>query len=151
MCDDLDTLAQEIDRKITPCDLESMTSVVESYHGDDWMSLCIKDTCAYKKIKVMTGSISHDFEMFVITWQPGQKTPIHDHAEFGCILKVLKGELTETLYTEALTLKTQRTLSCGSVGFMKNTMGVHQVQNNSNETAVSLHVYSPANYSAKIF
>lgn len=34
----------------------------------------------------------------VLVWSPGKGSPIHDHANAHCIMKILKGSLRETLY-----------------------------------------------------
>ena len=34
----------------------------------------------------------------VLVWNPGKRSPIHDHSDSHCITKVLKGSLKETLY-----------------------------------------------------
>ena len=43
-------------------------------------------------------TINDRFDIYVITWGPRSKTPIHDHASKGCILKLLKGSLNENIY-----------------------------------------------------
>ncbi|KAI4683865.1 uncharacterized protein J4E84_006705 [Alternaria hordeiaustralica] len=37
-------------------------------------------------------------EQLILVWGPGKKSPIHDHANAHCIMKVLKGSLTETRF-----------------------------------------------------
>ena len=39
-----------------------------------------------------------NFEIFVVCWSGKQGSYIHDHSENGCILKILKGRLTEYKY-----------------------------------------------------
>ena len=34
----------------------------------------------------------------ILVWTPGKGSPIHDHANAHCIMKILKGSLRETLY-----------------------------------------------------
>lgn len=34
----------------------------------------------------------------VLVWTPGKGSPIHDHANAHCVMKILKGSLTETVY-----------------------------------------------------
>ena len=36
--------------------------------------------------------------MLILCWNPGKGSPIHDHDESACFLKVLDGELEETKY-----------------------------------------------------
>lgn len=35
----------------------------------------------------------------ILVWTPGRGSPIHDHANAHCLMKVLKGSLKETLYS----------------------------------------------------
>ena len=147
----LNILVSEIDRAIEPYNLEKAIPLVEQYTGNDWVNFRLENNETYSKIRVPLGSIQNDFEIFIITWKPGQCSPIHDHAKFGCILKVLEGNLIEDRYTEALTEEKTYTYSEGSVHFMSNEYGVHSVKNIGDETAVSLHVYAPANHEARIF
>jgi cysteine dioxygenase len=34
----------------------------------------------------------------LLVWTPGKGSPIHDHANAHCVMKILKGQLTETIY-----------------------------------------------------
>lgn len=34
----------------------------------------------------------------ILVWTPGKQSPVHDHADAHCVMKVLKGSLEETLY-----------------------------------------------------
>ena len=34
----------------------------------------------------------------IVVWNPGKSSPIHDHANAHCVMKILKGSLVETLY-----------------------------------------------------
>ncbi|KAK4634181.1 Cysteine dioxygenase [Fulvia fulva] len=36
--------------------------------------------------------------LLVLVWTPGKGSPIHDHANAHCVMKILKGSLTETIY-----------------------------------------------------
>jgi len=36
--------------------------------------------------------------LLILVWSPGKGSPIHDHANAHCVMKVLKGTLQETLY-----------------------------------------------------
>lgn len=39
-----------------------------------------------------------DHPKLVLVWTPGKASPIHDHANAHCVMKILAGSLTETLY-----------------------------------------------------
>lgn len=91
------------------------------------------------------------FDIYIITWQPNSKTPIHDHASQGCILKLLQGNLTETVYDCSLEIKKVKNVYENMISFITNNIGYHLIENNSIDMAVSIHVYSPSNYKANIY
>ncbi|MEU2163072.1 cysteine dioxygenase family protein [Streptomyces chengbuensis] len=76
------------------------------------------------------------YEVWLLSWVPGQGSGLHDHGPSSGVLTVLEGELTErTARTDrALTAGAQRVFAPGYV---------HEVVNDSLEPAVSLHVYFP--------
>ncbi|MFF8832686.1 cysteine dioxygenase [Streptomyces sp. NPDC015131] len=76
------------------------------------------------------------YEVWLLSWVPGQGTGMHDHGESSGVLTVLEGELTERTEKGArlLTGGAQRVFAPGYA---------HDVVNDSLEPAVSLHVYYP--------
>ncbi|WP_340561086.1 cysteine dioxygenase [Streptomyces sp. GSL17-111] len=76
------------------------------------------------------------YEVWLLSWVPGQGSGRHDHGPSSGVLTVLDGELTEHTGTLTRTLAagTQRVLAPGRV---------HEVVNDALEPAVSLHVYFP--------
>ncbi len=85
------------------------------------------------------------FYALVLCWRPGQASPIHDHRNAVCGVRVVSGTATETRFVErgeGLAEDSVRRLGagevCGSVD-----KDIHQVRNNGNENLVTLHVYSP--------
>jgi cysteine dioxygenase len=88
------------------------------------------------------------FEVVMICWKSGQRSLIHDHgASFGGV-KVLRGILTESLFTRALNGMIKPVASTdyrsGEIQIEDRTT-IHQVSNLQPEhcDAVSLHVYLP--------
>lgn len=89
--------------------------------------------------------------LLILVWSPNKSSPIHDHANAHCIMKVLKGRLVETRYAwptvdlnqkEDHPLKTisQRMYEKNEVTYMSDKLGLHRISNpNPNEYAVSLH------------
>ena len=80
------------------------------------------------------------YEVWLLSWLPGQGSGSHDHGRSSGVLTVLAGELTERSLTGAG--QTERVLDEGaqrvfSPGYL------HEVVNTSLEPAVSLHVYFP--------
>ncbi|MER7203423.1 cysteine dioxygenase [Streptomyces sp. CB01635] len=76
------------------------------------------------------------YEVWLLSWVPGQGSGLHDHGRSSGILTVLQGELTERSErgTRTLAPGAQRVFAPGYV---------HEVVNDALEPAVSLHVYYP--------
>ena len=100
----------------------------------------------YQRNLVMAGPW---YNLLVLCWKNGQRSPIHDHKGSVCALRVLRGVLTETLFeftpnghVKALM---SRDFLPGSVVASQDS-DLHQVSNLQDGTAdlVTLHVYSPA-------
>jgi quercetin dioxygenase-like cupin family protein len=77
------------------------------------------------------------YEMWLLSWVPGQGSGTHDHGRSSGVLTILDGTLTEHTRRGAhtLTAGAQRVFAPGYV---------HGVVNDSLEPAVSLHIYYPA-------
>ncbi|MFI9627215.1 cysteine dioxygenase [Streptomyces sp. NPDC052042] len=82
------------------------------------------------------GRTAPAYEIWLLSWLPGQGTGRHDHGPSSGLLTVLDGRLTEHAErgTRALAPGAQRVFAPGSV---------HEVINDSLEPAVSLHIYYP--------
>ncbi|MFE6042196.1 cysteine dioxygenase [Streptomyces sp. NPDC056452] len=76
------------------------------------------------------------YEVWLLSWVPGQGSGLHDHGLSSGVLTVLEGELTER------TERGTRTLGAGAQRVFAPGY-VHEVVNDSLEPAVSLHIYYP--------
>lgn len=76
------------------------------------------------------------YEVWLLSWVPGQGSGLHDHGPSSGVLTVLDGELTER------TDRGKRTLGAGAQRVFAPGY-LHEVVNASLEPAVSLHVYYP--------
>ncbi|PZH05764.1 cysteine dioxygenase [Streptomyces sp. NTH33] len=76
------------------------------------------------------------YEVWLLSWVPGQGSGLHGHGPSSGVLTVLDGELTERTErgTRALGAGAQRVFAPGYT---------HEVVNDTLEPAVSLHVYFP--------
>ncbi|MFJ6902558.1 cysteine dioxygenase [Streptomyces hokutonensis] len=76
------------------------------------------------------------YEVWLLSWVPGQGSGLHDHGPSSGVLTVLDGTLTERTErgTRALGAGAQRVFAPGYV---------HEVVNDTLEPAISLHVYFP--------
>ncbi|EMT67524.1 RmlC-like cupin domain-containing protein [Fusarium oxysporum II5] len=99
-------------------------------------------------------NINHKANILLLVWNPGKGSPIHDHANAHCILKVLAGELTETIYNMPekgcedcpLSIKSANTHQADQVTYISDDIGLHRVHNpHPTQVAVSLHIYTPPN------
>lgn len=82
----------------------------------------------------------------ILAWTPNKESPIHDHADSHCIMKVLKGSLRETRFDwpddvgkSPLKMKETTTFHENDVTYMSDKLGLHRISNDENEVAVSLH------------
>ncbi|WP_203906376.1 cysteine dioxygenase [Rhizocola hellebori] len=85
-----------------------------------------------------------DYEVWLLTWLPGQHTDLHDHGGSAGAFVVVSGVLTEqTVSGEARAAVVEQTLRAGQGrGFGSNH--VHRILNHGRVPAVSVHVYGPA-------
>ena len=88
------------------------------------------------------------FEVMVMCWHSGQRSSIHDHAGSLGGLKVLQGELTESLFDKApngmIKSLTSADYGAGAIR-VEETALIHQISNlqGDNGKSISLHVYVP--------
>ncbi len=88
---------------------------------------------------------TYDFELILICWKNGDITPIHGHDAKDCWVYQVDGEMTEIRYkknTEGELIECNRIdLTPGKLCYMNDSMGYHLLKNESNNTALTLHLY----------
>ena len=103
----------------------------------------------------LTSSRLNPLQLFIV-WNPARHSPIHDHADAHCVMKILKGTLEETLYNmpagpsngmkatdTPLEVQRKTQYTENQVTYVSDDLGIHQIRNpDPNETAVSLHCKS---------
>jgi cysteine dioxygenase len=63
----------------------------------DWTKFALADSSrAYTRNLV--DNCNGKSNLLILVWNPGKSSPIHDHANAHCVMKILKGTLKETLY-----------------------------------------------------
>ncbi len=88
------------------------------------------------------------YHALAICWRSGQRSPIHNHAQSTCGVRVLKGTATETLFDRSpgglLKAVSSADLQTGGVTASADS-DTHQVSNLqvAGDDLVTLHVYSP--------
>eukprot|EP00158_Paraphelidium_tribonemae_P006546 Partr_v1_DN27877_c0_g1_i1_m23374 putative cysteine dioxygenase len=138
-----------------------LQAIMANYKSDpeEWKQFAFFDSNRYTRNLVDDGN--GEYNLLLLCWGPGMASPVHDHAGSHCILKVMGGELAETLYkwpdtSAQSTLKyrhgehhgleksREMSLHEDEASYMHDRLGLHRVSNPSSEVpAVSLHLYSP--------
>ena len=86
--------------------------------------------------------LADDYEIWLLTWMPGQSTGFHDHGDAAGAFAVAQGRVRERTVTAARPLVTDRVVTAGgSQSF--GPQYVHDVANVSAEPAITVHAYSP--------
>lgn len=100
---------------------------------------------SYSRNLVRTGPF---YNLLVLCWKNGQRSPIHDHKGSSCAVRILEGVATETLFEFAPNGHIKPTITRDAIVGM--TIGsqdndIHQVSNlqAGSKNLVTLHVYSP--------
>ncbi|MFI1888017.1 cysteine dioxygenase [Streptomyces jumonjinensis] len=98
-----------------------------------WLPLVEYDAASRWYHRLRTGP---GYEVWLLSWVPGQGTGPHDHGPSSGVLTVLEGQLTERTRRGPITLAAgaQRVFAPGYA---------HDLVNDSLEPAVSLHIYYP--------
>lgn len=86
----------------------------------------------------------------MLVWTPGKGSPIHDHGNAHCLMKILRGNLTETRYAfpegqgvAPMKILSEKTHKENAVAYMADELGLHRVSNKGSDFAVSLHCKNP--------
>ncbi|KAI1767746.1 RmlC-like cupin domain-containing protein [Hypoxylon sp. FL1150] len=143
-------------------DVEDLSHIMERYisNEQDWSRYAMANSdMAYTRNLVDQGNGKAN--LLVLVWTPGKASPIHDHGNAHCLMKILQGTLTESRYEfpdgdeeQPMRLKSEKVLVNNAVAYMADELGLHSVSNHGNDYAVSLHLYTPPNvakYGCNIF
>ena len=116
--------------------------IIDNYIGRDWKNYEKLQNTNYNKQKIYANNF---FEIYILTWGPGQYSRIFDHQINGCWVKILKGSLQESIYNlDMKPLLTRNLCPKNNALFMYNDSGYHMLENKTNTITTSLHVYSPS-------
>ncbi|KAL1140777.1 hypothetical protein AAG570_000707 [Ranatra chinensis] len=97
------------------------------------------------------------YNVMILCWGGGQGSPIHDHANAHCFMKILQGSLQEVRFQWPVDNQPLRELSrtilpLDDVCYINDSLGLHRVENVSyGEPAASLHIYSPPFEECSVF
>ncbi|KAF9636819.1 putative cysteine dioxygenase protein [Lasiodiplodia theobromae] len=161
------TLVQDLSRVLGPSsgidsedvDPAELQALMERYTSSpsEWQKYALGDYSRnYTRNLVDKGNGKSN--LLILVWTPGKGSPIHDHANAHCVMKVLKGTLKETLFSwpdpdlakegkpAPPQAKKETLYHENGVTYMSDQLGLHRISNPDPENvAVSLHLYTPPN------
>ncbi|KAG8034005.1 hypothetical protein G9C98_008486 [Cotesia typhae] len=149
--------------KTNNVNVDRIQALMASYDSnpEDWKKYAKFDRDRYTRNLVDEGN--GKFNLIVLCWNPAQGSAIHDHSDSHCVMKILQGQLIETLYTwprenpkypgkVAVDELESNVLQTNDVCYINDSIGLHRMENPSKtEPAVSLHLYSPPYSSCNAF
>ena len=89
------------------------------------------------------------FDVYYFNWQPFVRTKVHDHAENGCLMVLMKGELNEKLYNTNLEIIGENNYKSPNVSFINDKKGFYAVK--ALKWSKSIHVYYPKGHITKSY
>ncbi|XP_034727667.1 cysteine dioxygenase type 1 isoform X1 [Etheostoma cragini] len=155
--------------------VEEVQDIMEAYDSNpqDWMRYAkfdqysTFDGCSKKSNRTWKNRYTRNlvdegngkFNLMILCWGEGHGSSIHDHTDSHCFMKLLQGQLKETLFEwpdnksqGEMVQKSQRILQENKVAYINDSIGLHRVENGSHtECAASLHLYSPPFQSCQTF
>ncbi|KAK6081092.1 cysteine dioxygenase type I [Seiridium cupressi] len=134
-------------------DVDVLSDSMARYISNDaeWAKYALPDASrGYTRNLVDEGNGKSN--LLVLVWTPGKGSPIHDHGNAHCLMKILRGSLTEARFdfpdeTQAkeMKMKSRTVHEENAVAYMADELGLHRMTNEGSDFAVSLHLYTPPN------
>jgi predicted metal-dependent enzyme (double-stranded beta helix superfamily) len=125
-------------RALSPAELGQLVRAT-ARKGDAWLPVVrfTPDRRWFHRL-----ALTADYEIWLLTWLPGQHTGFHDHGNAAGAFAVAQGELRETLAAPGSSRIRRRTAAAASVTRFGGRH-LHDVGNVTAAPAVSVHAYSP--------
>jgi predicted metal-dependent enzyme (double-stranded beta helix superfamily) len=110
--------------------------------------------------RLLHKSAEHGYTAIVMTWGPGQGTPLHDHAGMWCVESVIEGQIEVTQYDlesqdgERYRFRREGTITAGpgEAGALIPPFEYHTIANTAaDRKAVTLHVYAGEMQTCTVF
>jgi cysteine dioxygenase len=131
---------------ISTCDKDSYIEKIKS------LNLTKKDfegkiNFSEKKYTRTCLAKNNGFELILLAWTKGQKTPIHNHDGKECFVFALDGDFEEVCYTldsqsQKMKKENASILKKGELAYTEeNEKEFHSIENLSEGNALSIHLY----------
>ncbi|KAG0333947.1 Cysteine dioxygenase [Podila horticola] len=161
-------------------DVDRVQALMTNYQSneEDWKKYALFDKGRYTRNLVDDGN--GKFNLMILAWPENVGSAIHDHSGSHCIMKMLDGELKETLYEWpdkvvsevdhpdsglgsdhsddegrkpcAMTVKRETVLHRNETTYMSDKLGLHRVANPLKTAgSLSLHLYTPPYETCRTF
>jgi len=90
------------------------------------------------------------FELILICWKAGQRSPIHNHENQSCWMTIMEGDIQETYYhiegqeDNCVKLREGQSLihKQGEIGYIHDEIALHVIRPINSRNGISLHLYS---------
>ena len=92
--------------------------------------------------------LNDEYELLLLYWSAGQRSPIHNHEGQDCWMAVLEGPVEEANFAfpngdgAPLAPGPVKTYEPGQVAYIRDEVGLHEVRTVPGHDAVSLHLYA---------
>jgi hypothetical protein len=133
----MDKLIKNIIHVFPTKDVKNIYTIIKNYNSNDWIKYK-KTTDDYTKKIIYQNKY---FEAVLISWNKNTSTEIHSHPKYGCLLKVLDGQLVETVYNKDNIIT--NVLNKNDIGY-RSGGECHTIKATKNSH--SLHIYSPPGF-----
>lgn len=121
------------------------------FNPDDFKPFCTWNKEGYTRNGLIK---TPSYEIILLCWDAGAKTPIHGHGGKDCWVYQLDGTLEEVRFKEQegdLIKENNIELSPGKLTYMNDQMGYHTLENISDQRSMTLHIYAAPIDSCKIY
>jgi len=144
----IDVLLSDLERTLADEQRSALvTATLERYASSgaqDWRAFAHFEADYYARNLVRQSDL---FELIVLCWGAGQRSPIHDHQGQRCWMTVLEGDVQESLFRMDPSGKPthagpSRVFKSGAVAFIVDEMGWHRIEPTGGRPAVTMHLYS---------
>ena len=127
--------------------IRHLANILKNYDSDDWKKYIeTNDLSGNKSYTKSLVNKTADFSIYIITWKKHQESKIHNHSNNGCLYMILQGSLMENYYNNKLEYIGFKIVEKNNIGYIDNNLYYHNIINDTDNIAVSLHIYSPSNH-----
>ena len=142
----MDALLQALSNELRlGISLTTLQDLVSDYNADDWKQHIIYNNTTYNRKLVAR---TDEADIYIMSWKHGQCSKIHDHPEKGCIMRVMMGTVLETTFGEGV--GTADILHYENDVTYKYGGDLHRIRAVTGN-AVTMHIYAPPGYIARVF